>query len=390
MQIYYNIVDILQNCTFGLHNFKVYPKLNQESDYLITKLKITLLIFFLYIVPFQAQNTKRVLFLGNSYTQVNNLPQMTADMAASVGKNLIFDMNAPGGYYIGQHVTNAVSLAKIEVGNWDNIVLQDQSLALAYPGYFMNGLQSSIKMDSIIKANNTCAQTMFYGTWGRKNGDTYICSPPYCEEQTVIKRDFYQMNSDIQTHYKVFADSLKSSMSPVGTVWAKIRQNHPNIELFDSDGSHPSVAGTYAAACSFYAAIFRSDPTQITFNGGLSESDAGLIRQVAKEMVFDNLLIWNIGLYDDLLDNSCQTMGIDDYAKVNWKISPNPVKDILTIHYPSEQDNDVIEIYNILGELIKRINTSPSKTIISLSEYPNGVYILKSMRTQATCKIVKQ
>ena len=354
------------------------------------KLKITVLIFFLYIVPFKAQNTKRVLFLGNSYTQANNLPQMTADVAASTGKNLLFDMNAPGGYYIGQHVTNAISLAKVEVGNWDHVVLQDQSLALAYPGYFMNGIHSSIKMDSIIKANNTCAQTMFYGTWGRKNGDTYICSPPYCEEQTVITRDFYQMNSDIQTNYKVFADSLKSSMSPVGTVWANIRQNHPAIELFDSDGSHPSVAGTYAAACSFYAAIFRSDPTQITFNGGLSDSDAGLIRQAAKEMVFDHLLNWNIGLYDDLLDDSCQTMGIDDHAKVDWNISPNPVKDILTIHFSAAQGNDVIAIYNILGELIKKIDSSPTTTVIGMSEFPSGVYILKSMTTNTTFKILKQ
>jgi hypothetical protein len=354
------------------------------------KLKITVLFFFLYIVPFKAQNSKRVLFLGNSYTQANNLPQMTADAAASTGKNLLFDMNAPGGYYIGQHVTNAVSLAKVEVGNWDHVVLQDQSLALAYPGYFMNGIHSSIKMDSIIKANNSCAQTMFYSTWGRKNGDTYICSPPYCEEQTVITRDFYQMNSDIQANYKVFADSLKSSMSPVGRVWANIRQNHPLIELFDADGSHPSVAGTYAAACSFYAAIFRSDPTQITFNGGLSDSDAGLIRQAAKYIVFDNLLIWNIGLYDDLLDDSCQTMGIDDYAKVDWNIAPNPVKDILTIHFSAAQGNDVIAIYNILGELIKKIDSSPTNTIISMSAYPSGVYIFKSMKTNATFKILKQ
>lgn len=354
------------------------------------KLKITVLICLLYTVAFMAQDTKRVLFLGNSYTYFNNLPQMIANAAASAGKNLIFDMNAPGGYYIGQHVTNALSLAKIQAGNWDNVVLQDQSLALAYPGYFMNGINSSIKMDSIVKANNSCAQTLFYGTWGRKNGDTYICSQPYCEVNTVITRDFYQMNSDIQTHYKVFADSLKASMSPVGTVWANIRQQHPSIELFDPDESHPSVAGTYAAACSFYAAIFRSDPTQITFNGGLSDTEAGLIRQAAKEVVFDNLLNWNIGLYDYLLDSSCLVLGTDDYVKVYWTISPNPVKDVVTIRFSEEQGNDVISIYNILGELVKKTDSSPTTTTINLDELPSGVYILKSMNTKATYKIVKQ
>lgn len=355
------------------------------------KLKIIILICLLYTVPFMAQNTKRVLFLGNSYTHANDLPQMTANVAASVGKTLIFDMHAPGGYYIGQHVTNAVSLAKIQAGNWDNVVLQDQSMALAYPGYFMNGINSSIKMDSIIKSHNTCAQTLFYGTWGRKNGDSYICSQPYCQENTLITRDFYQMNSDIQAHYKIFADSVKASMSPVGTVWANIRQQHPSIELFDPDESHPSLAGTYAAACSFYAAIFRSDPTQITFNGGLSSTDAAQIRQAAKEIVFDNLLGWNIGLYDDLLDSSCLNLDIDDgFTEEYWDIYPNPVKDVLTIRFLAGHGNDVIAIYNLLGGLVKKIDTSLTITTISLVELPPGVYILKSINTKATYKLLKQ
>ncbi len=354
------------------------------------KLKITVLICLLNTVTFLAQHTKRVLFLGNSYTYVNNLPQMTANVAASAGKNLIFDMNAPGGYYIGQHVTNTVSLAKIQIGNWDNVILQDQSLALAYPGYFMNGINSIIQMDSIVKANNLCAQTMFYGTWGRKNGDTYICSPPYCEVNTVITRDFYQMNSDIQAHYKIVADSLKAPMSPVGTVWAKIRQQHPSIDLFDPDESHPSVAGTYAAACSFYAAIFRSDPTQVTFNGGLSEVDAAAIRQAAKEVVFDHLLSWNIGLYDHLLDSSCLALGNNDYTKKYWEIAPNPVKDFLTITYPSGHDNDVIAIYNLLGELVKKVDTLSNTTRIDLVNLPSGVYILKSINTNEIYRLIKQ
>lgn len=354
------------------------------------KLKIILIALLLYSSHFLAQNTKRVLFLGNSYTVYNNLPQMTANAAASVGKTLIFDVNAPGGYYIGQHVTNAISLAKIQVGNWDNVVLQDQSLALAYPGYFMNGIHSSIEMDSIIKSHNACAQTLFYGTWGRKNGDSYICSQPYCQVNTVITRDFYQMNSDIQTHYKVFADSIKASMTPVGAVWANIRQQHPSIELFDPDESHPSLAGTYAAACSFYAAIFRSDPTQIIFNPGLSNTEAMHIRQAAKEIVFDHLLDWNIGLYDHLLDSSCLALGREDFNSGYWSISPNPVDDIVTVRLASDYLDDVILLYNTYGELVKTSNISQTSTTIHLSELPSGLYVLKSTKTQLAFKILKK
>ncbi|MBS1687131.1 MAG: hypothetical protein JSS96_00280, partial [Bacteroidetes bacterium] len=54
--------------------------------------------------------TKRVLFLGNSYTYVNNLPQMVADVAASVGDTLIYDYYAPGSYSIGNHSLDPTSI----------------------------------------------------------------------------------------------------------------------------------------------------------------------------------------------------------------------------------------------------------------------------------------
>jgi hypothetical protein len=264
---------------------------------------LIILLFFASRIAAQSQ-LKKVLFLGNSYTYVNNLPQMVADISASTGNTLIYDVNAPGGYYLGQHLTNSVSLSKIQTGTWDNVVLQDQSMALAYPGYCMNSFYSTFKLDSTIKSTNFCSQTIFYSTWGRKNGDSYICSQPYCEEDTLINRTFYQMNSDIQSNYHLFADSLKASMSPVSAVFAYIRMNFPSIELFNADESHPSLAGTYAAACCFYSTIFRNDPSQITFNSGLSEIEASNIRNAVKIVVYEQLLSWNIGLFDDLLDSS--------------------------------------------------------------------------------------
>lgn len=60
----------------------------------------------------------------------------------------------------------------------------------------------------------------------------------------------------------------------------------PQIELYDPDGSHPSVAGTYLAACVFYDAL-----TGKTFDatggvpGGISANDAKLLRDAAAQAV---------------------------------------------------------------------------------------------------------
>ncbi|MDF3029002.1 MAG: type sorting protein [Fluviicola sp.] len=351
--------------------------------------KFVLGIFILCSVTLFGQQTKRVLFLGNSYTHVNNLPQLLADIANSTGKTLIFDINAPGGYYIGQHLTNQTSLAKIASGNWDNVVLQDQSMALAYPSTYMNGISYSVKLDSIIKAHNLCAQTMFYSTWGRRPGDTYLCTPPECAVDTWITRTYYEMDSTITSHYKVYADSVKAGITPVGAAWRYIRQNYPSIELFQADESHPSLAGSYTAACCFYATLFRSDPTLITFNSGLSPTDAANIKYAVKQTVYDHLSDWNVGPYDYLLDASCPVLGAEENTMNEyWSVFPNPTTDVLHVKFSGNNAKNKVYIYDMLGVLIKEMELEQTATI-DFNEFPSGLYIIKS-DGEHSVKIVKR
>jgi len=81
-------------------------------------------------------------------------------------------------------------------------------------------------------------------------------------------------------------------------LWRYLRTNHPTMELYQSDESHPSLAGTYAAACSFYAVILRKDPTLITYDGGLPAAEALAIRAAAKWVVYQNLGDLNMGLFE--------------------------------------------------------------------------------------------
>ncbi|MBK8702202.1 MAG: T9SS type A sorting domain-containing protein [Saprospiraceae bacterium] len=262
--------------------------------------KMKYIIVFFVLISCSIANgqsiTKRALFLGNSYTGVNNLPQMVADVTTSTGDTLIFGSNTPGGYTLQGHSTNATSLAKIAVGNWDYVVLQEQSQNPSFP---ISQVETNVFpyahfLDSIINAENLCGETVFYMTWGRKNGDASNCAswPPVCT--------YSGMDSLLNLRYRMMADSNNAIVSPVGAVWKYIRQNFPLIDLYQSDESHPSVAGTYAAACSFYTALFRKDPTAITFNSTLSTTDAANIRTAAKLIVYDSLMNWHIGAYDPL------------------------------------------------------------------------------------------
>ena len=199
---------------------------------------LLLLSSFLLIGKLQvtAQLSRNVLFLGNSYTAVNGLPQMVHDVALSAGDTLHFDSNAPGGFTLANHNGDVTSQNKIMTGGWDYVVLQGQSQEpITQTSTFMNG---GSNLDNLISQSNPCAVTLLYMTWGRKNGDASNCAsiPVMCT--------YEGMDSSLRNEYLDLADFIKGEVSPVSVVWKNLRQNFPGIELYQTDESHPSLAGT--------------------------------------------------------------------------------------------------------------------------------------------------
>lgn len=232
-----------------------------------------------------AQLKRKALFLGNSYTDVNNLPQLVHDVALSAGDTLIFDKNAPGGYRLSNHYNDVTSKAKIMAGGWEYVVLQGQSQEpITGNNEF---LSSGIDLYQLIKQYNPCAITLPYMTWGRKNGNADLC--PFFPEACT----YQAMDSALKSKYLYLSNFINGEISPVSVVWNYLRKNHPNIELYWADESHPTEAGSYAAACCFYASIFKKDPTLITDNFGLSTTDANIIKNAAKTQVYDKLSTWD-------------------------------------------------------------------------------------------------
>lgn len=280
------------------------------------------LLFINHVFPLSAAGkTLRVLFLGNSYTYVNDLPLMTANLALSNGDSLIYDSNMPGGYTFQNHSLDNNSLGKIMLGNWDYVVLQEQSQRPSFPiGQVITDVFPYARfLDSMITHYNPCAETIFYMTWGRKNGDASNCIswPPVCT--------YNGMDSLLHLRYMMMADSNNAEVSPVGAVWKHIRQNFPLIELYQADESHPSVSGSYAAACSFYSALFRSDPSQSTYTAGIDSTDALHIRLAAKTVVFDSLLNWHIGEYDPLANFTYSITGVNEVSFINQSLQSGTI-----------------------------------------------------------------
>jgi hypothetical protein len=249
-------------------------------------------LFFLYFITISFNlfaQQKRVLFIGNSYYGVNNLPDLIYNFGLGLGDTIYYEALTPGGFTAQMHWNDAATKTKIMQGNWDYVCIQCQSQEPSFsPAQVeLNTFPFIKKLDSLVQATNTCAETMYYMTWGRKNGDAGNCAsyPPVCT--------FEGMNQRLRESYLLFADSTNANVIPVGIAWKNTRDSFPNIELYQADESHPSVAGSYLAAAVFYYSIFQKTSSISPFLPvGVTNSEGFYLQTIAKNTVLDSLENW--------------------------------------------------------------------------------------------------
>lgn len=97
--------------------------------------------------------------------------------------------------------------------------------------------------------------------------------------------NYESMQSQIDDGYSKIARDLNVPVAEVGSVWQVIVKEHPEISLWEDDGSHPSREGTYLAACVFYATIFQESPVGLTYTASLPKDVVKTLQTVASETV---------------------------------------------------------------------------------------------------------
>ncbi len=216
----------------------------------------------------------RILFIGNSYTYVNDLPGVFANLARSGAHPVETDMIAPGGWTLSQHAGSNGTLDKINSSKWDYVVLQEQS---TIPAFSVSRTQemypAARQLAGQIEAGG--AEPVFFITWGHREGVPVQGLTTYAE-----------MQSQIDQGYLLIAQELNLPVAPVGQAWWTASQHQPPFDLWQADGSHPTQSGTYLAACVFYAVIFNQSPEGLTYRDGLSQETARSLQTIAANTVF--------------------------------------------------------------------------------------------------------
>jgi len=252
---------------------------NKENSRIILLL---IILFLPLITQCGTEPELRILFIGNSYTYYNNLPHIFQSLAKSGGHLVKTNMIAKGGYTLKRHSQDPSVLDEIKRGNWDYVILQEQSVVPSVDYQFEDYMLPAVSLfEKTIRANN--AEPVLFMTWGREKGI-----------EKYNHNNFQDMQEKLYTAYMNVSSEFKISVAPVGIAWQQVVEKHPEIRLWREDGSHPSLKGSYLAACVFYCLIFQESPEGLNKPMGVSPEIAYILQQVAAEITLGQIEQWQI------------------------------------------------------------------------------------------------
>jgi uncharacterized protein DUF4886 len=217
----------------------------------------------------------RVLFVGNSLTYENSIPTLVHELAEKdEGAPPIFAVRYTAPSWTLRRASEDEGLAALlEEVRWDVVVLQEHSAIGSRPGRPPEMYLPARALDAKVDAAG--ARTMLFMTWSFRDGAPV----------DVPGENFETMHARLAWGYTYLARDLSAALAPVGLAWAEARRRRPDLDLWASDGRHASLAGSYLAACVFYAMLSGRDPSASHFTAGLNEAEARFLKDVASEVV---------------------------------------------------------------------------------------------------------
>ncbi len=167
---------------------------------------------------------RRVLFIGNSLTYVNDLPAVVRALASSAGASITTESVVQGGYSLEDHWNDGVAAWELNNQSWDVVVLQQGPSSLP------------ASRDNLVEYVNRFAPLI------RRAGAVPAL---YMVWPDTTRMAFFD---DVRDSYRIAADSVHGLFLPCGEAWRAAWRRDPSLPLYGADGFHPGPMGTYLAA----------------------------------------------------------------------------------------------------------------------------------------------
>lgn len=182
----------------------------------------------------------RVLFIGNSHTYMNDMPQIFKEICEKCGIKTEITMLARGGVGWDFHVAEPETRFNILYGKYDAVILQH----VAHPMGDLDIMKVAGEK-LICLTREAGARPVLYMTWTAKED-----GPDRQPEMSKVYR-------------KLGADNC-CEVAPVGDVWWKFHEMEPDIELYGEDGYHASLIGSKIAAFTLACVVLNKAPLELS------------------------------------------------------------------------------------------------------------------------------
>ncbi len=200
----------------------------------------------------------RILFIGNSLTDGNDVPGLVRSLASAAGLGWHIEAQLLGGASLQDHWDRGAARTRIQSGHWDAVVLQQGPSSL--PESRLNLRQWVGEFDGLIRAAG--GRAALYMVWPER-----------------ARLAFFDR---VRDSYALAARDVGGYFLPAGETWRAAWRVESGLALYGGDGFHPTMAGSYAAALTIFAGLSGLPPAG-PVPVGLTPQTAERLRQATQE-----------------------------------------------------------------------------------------------------------
>ena len=226
----------------------------------------------------QVDTPKRVLFVGNSYMYYNDslhnhVNRIASAADPSLQKAIQYKSATIGGAPLAHHnIVHLTTPGNLGIKQpFELVIMQGNSTDAMSDAPRARFREKAIEFNEVIT---------------RQGGKVALyMTPAHIKPSKAASPDMTSKTADM---YVTVGNEIGALVIPAGLAFAEAYRQRPDIKLHqDFDGSHPTLIGTYLAACTVYASVYGKSPMGNTYDyyGRVSKEDAAFLQKVADETV---------------------------------------------------------------------------------------------------------
>jgi hypothetical protein len=216
----------------------------------------------------QAKSDYDLLFIGNSHSSYNNLPDLVATLIKTgLPNKTTYVTNTSNWAFLADRIGDGVTQSILESRDWTHVFLQAQK-------YSTSGLYSyptSGAEEWIRRVKVQGAAPILFPEWPRRGN--------------------YEEGLRVHELHLYIASQEPACVAPVGLAWDASIAEQPNLLLHAGDGNHSNLKGALLTAYVFYQVLTGKSASELPFVDSINvtESEQKILRDIAAETVQANL-----------------------------------------------------------------------------------------------------